>query len=146
MSSAIITKVFWKRWILLYACSFGVALLLLFGFIRGFLSPRERGIAMLLWAIATVTGVVLVVKRTAKEIQTSPRPPGAPIDDATRKLLLRRIRRAKTTIILMCVVLVLALIQIRHLPMAALLVGIALNLLTTAHEARTTIRLKKILA
>jgi len=45
----------------------------------------------------------------------------------------------------MVIALVVALIEIRDFPVPALLVGLELNLLTTAHEVRTVIRLRKVL-
>ncbi len=145
MSSMRMMKTFRKRWILLNACSVGVGILFVREFIRGALSPRGFGIAGLILGLAYCTAVALTIKKSAKEFTASLGPSAPSIDEATRTLFLRRIRRAKTNIAFLTVVLVLALIQIRNFPPLALLVGGALNLLTSAHEVRTIIRLKRVL-
>jgi hypothetical protein len=89
------------------------------------------------------TAMVLITKKSAKEFTVLLTGPS--IDPATRKLLLRGIRRAKTTIVLMGAALALALIQIKDFPVLAVLVGLTLNLLITAQSVQTVIRLRKIL-
>lgn len=122
-----------------------MGILLSLEFSRGRLSPRGLGIALLILCIAYGTAAVLIIKKSAKELTLPLGLSGTSIDPATRKLLLRRIRRAKTTIALMGIVLMLALIQIRDFPVLPLLVGLAMNLLITAQSVQTVIRLKKIL-
>jgi hypothetical protein len=146
MHSETMVKTIKEKWLLLWGCAMGVGILLVCAFTRGLLSFRGFGIAVVILGIAYAAAMVLIIRRSAKGLEVPEVPVVGTIDDGTRKLFLRRIRRAKINIALLSVVLVLAIIQIREFPWPALLLGGVLNLLTTAHEVRTVIRLRKILS
>jgi hypothetical protein len=98
MDGVTITKTLRKRWLLSWACLTGAVILLIYAFIRGFLSFRGFGIATGILCITYATAMVLITKKSAKEFTVLLTGPS--VDPATRKLLLQRIRRAKTTIAL----------------------------------------------
>jgi hypothetical protein len=140
-------KTVMERLLLLCGCSFVVTVLLSYEFSRGLLSPRGLGAALLMVCIAIGVGVVLIIKKSAKELPILLGPHGTPIDPGTRKLLLRVIRRAKIRIATMGVLLVLGvgLPEIRDVPVWALLVALAMNLLIIATSVQTVVRLQKTL-
>jgi hypothetical protein len=90
---------------------------------------------------------VLIIKKSAEEFATPPVPPRTPIDAFDRKLLLRVVRKAKTRIATMAVLLVLemGLPEIRNVPVWALLVAFAVNLLIIVISVQTVVRVQKIL-
>jgi hypothetical protein len=135
-----------KRVSLLFACSVGVTMVLAVEFSRHQLSPRGLGIGLLIVCIFIGAVVASIVGKSHREFNAQAgQPAAAAIDAVTRKRLLSRMRRAKITIVLMFVVLVLGLTQIRLLPIGPLIIGVAINLLTTAKSVQTVIRLKRIL-
>src|SRR5713101_1229299 len=107
MDGMTMMKTLRERWLLSWACVTGAVILLIYAFIRGFLSFRGFGIATGILCITYATAMVLITKKSAKEFTVLLTGPS--IDPATSKLLLRGIRRAKTTIVLMGAALALAL-------------------------------------
>ena len=132
------------RWVLFNIAALVIAMLLAVGFVRGLLSPRGLAVALVIWGGAAGTGAVLIIKSSARMLALRIGSPTSS-NPEMRKLLLRGIRRAKTTIAVLALALFLALAQARDFPILALLVGGTLNLLTIAYEVRRIIRLKKIL-
>jgi hypothetical protein len=135
------TKRLWALWL----CTLGVLILLAREFIVGFLSPHGLLIAVFIVGLATAAVMMFIVTKSAKEFNVPTLVPGTSIDAVTRNRLLRRIRMAKTTIVIMGVTLVVGLIEFKNGPVLPLLVGVVINLLTTAKSVQTVVRLKKLL-
>ncbi len=70
------------RKMLLLSVSGGVMIVLVLEFGRGFVSPRELGIVLLILCVAIGSGAALIVRRSASEYKEAPE---ASIDDFPRK-------------------------------------------------------------
>ena len=134
-----------NRVLLFFAATTVFTLVLALEFARHQLSPRELGIGLLIVCISGFAALMFIVRNPNRKLNVQPGPPATSIDAFTRKHLIWRIRKAKITIAIMLLALVVGLSQIRHLPIGPLLVGLAINLLTTAISIETVVRLRKIL-
>lgn len=115
--------------------------LLAFGFSRGFLSPRGLAIGLLALCISGGTWAMIILRKTAKELEVQPGPPGSPIDAVTRKRRLLGIRVGKIAIVILMLFLVLGLLQ--GGPLLPRLVGAIVNVWITAAIILVVVRLQR---
>jgi archaellum biogenesis protein FlaJ (TadC family) len=121
-------------------CFLGASLLITLAFIRGLLSPRGLGIALLVLVLTEAALFVRMVRRVASRSRLHHDPHSA--DDAERKRRLLYIRLGKLALLLLFLLLINGLFKLRDGPLMPLLVGIAMNVLVTFAVARTVMRLQ----
>jgi len=131
-----------KITVIFSACFLGASLLITLAFIRGFLSPRALGIALLLLVLTEAALFVRIVRKVDNRSRLQPDPHCT--DDAERKRRLLYIRLGKLVILFLFLFLLLinGLFKLRDGPLMPLLVGIAINILATFAVARTVMRLQ----
>jgi hypothetical protein len=129
-----------KITVIFSACFLGASLLITLAFIRGFLSPRALGIALLLLVLTEAALFVRIVRKVANRSRLQPDPHCT--DDAERKRRLLYIRLGKLVILFLFLLLINGLFKLRDGPLMPLLVGIAINILAIFAVARTVMRLQ----
>jgi hypothetical protein len=122
-------------------CSVGLVVLVSLAYSNGLLPPRGEGIVLLILSIAIGTSGVLISKKLAKRTGVRPEPPGASVDDVTRKRRIRGIRAGKIAIIILLLLLIFGMRQ--DGPLYAKVVGAAVNLFIIAAIAQLIVRLQK---
>jgi hypothetical protein len=121
-----VIKTLAKRLLLSFVVSMGMVILLAHEFGQGILSPRGFKITLLLVAVGMAVWAVFIIKKTATDLGATPlRPPGSPLDEATRKRRLLGIRAGKAMIVLLVASLIFGLSQ--NGPLVPVLVGAIVN-------------------
>ena len=131
-----------QKLLLWAACGVGVSLLLTREFVVGFLSPRELGIALIVFFFATL----VVLKRVFTVGVTMPSQTvreGTPIDSSTREQRLRDIRKLRIAVAALVLLLLIGLWRYSgNIPRLQLLVLVGINLFITVTIIRAIRRLQ----
>src|SRR5438552_7951296 len=97
-----------------FALSFscvGLVILLALGFRRGLVSPRGTAVGLVTVTVALGVGALLVTKSTIRELGASAWSSGMPMDVATRRRLVLRIRAWNIAIVVLGLSLILGLVR-----------------------------------
>lgn len=141
MSEISVMKTFRKRFLLWLICLIGAMFLV--NYEVGHATPGTSGLIILglLFPTGFVVALVFIIRKSQREALAAAPPPGAPIDEATRKQRLRYIRVGKITIAVLASVLLFSLFQ--GFPFWALLAGAFINLACIAVLLQVVVRLQK---
>jgi hypothetical protein len=134
-------KILVRRLLPLSASFVAATVLLAFVFSRGLLSPRGLAIALLALCIFGGMWAVIIIRKTAKELEVQPGSPEASLDAVTRKRRLLGIRVGKIAIVALLLCLVLGLL--RGGPLLPLLAGAIANLCIIAAIIVVVVRLQR---